>query len=82
MFDKLDAKLEQATGAAKELAGKVLGDKGLEAEGLVDNLVGKAKEVAADVKDGLDKAVDSAKDLATDAKEAVEGAVDSIKEKF
>lgn len=82
MFEKLDAKLDQVTGSAKELAGKVLGDKGLEAEGLVDNLVGKAKEVAADVKEGLDGALEQAKDLATDAKDAAEGALNSLKDKF
>lgn len=82
MFDKLDAKLDQVTGSAKELAGKVLGDKKLEAEGLVDNLIGKAKDVAADVAEGIDGAVDKAKDLANDAKDAVEGAVDSLKNKF
>lgn len=82
MFEKLDAKLDQVTGSAKELAGKVLGDKGLEAEGLVDNLIGKAKEVAADAKEGLDGALEQAKDLATDAKEAAEGALNSLKDKF
>lgn len=82
MFDKLDAKLDQVTGSAKELAGKVIGDKKLETEGLVDNLIGKAKDVAADVAEGLDGAMDKAKDLANDAKDAVEGAVDSLKNKF
>lgn len=82
MSDKLNAKLEQMTGAAKEMAGKVLGDKSLEAEGFVDNLVGKAKEVAADVKEGLDGALDQAKDLAADAKDAAEGALNSLKNKF
>lgn len=82
MFDKLDAKLDQVTGSAKELAGKVLGDKGLEVEGLVDNLVGKAKEVAAEAKDSLDGALEQAKDLATDAKDAAEGALNSLKDKF
>lgn len=82
MFDKLDAKLDQVTDSAKELAGKALGDKGLEAEGLVDNLLGKAKEVAAEVKEGLDGALDQAKDLATDAKDAAEGALNSLKDKF
>lgn len=82
MFEKLDAKLDQVTGSAKELAGKVLGDKGLAAEGLVDNLLGKAKEVAADVKEGLDGALEQAKDLATDAKDAAEGALNSLKDKF
>lgn len=82
MFDKLDAKLDQVTGSAKELAGKALGDKGLQAEGLVDKLVGKAKEVVADVTSDVDSAVDKAKDLAADAKDALDGAVDSLKDKF
>lgn len=61
MFDKLDAKVDQLAGSAKETAGKVLGDKSLEAEGLVDNLVGKAKEATVDAKDALEGAVDSLK---------------------
>lgn len=55
--EKLDSKLEQLTGSAKELAGKVLGDSKLEAEGAVDKAVGKAKEVAEDAKDFVEGAL-------------------------
>lgn len=50
MTDKLDAKLDQAKGSVKEAFGKLTDDKKIEAEGLVDKIAGKAKEVAADVK--------------------------------
>ncbi|RRD31450.1 CsbD family protein, partial [Fusobacterium nucleatum] len=48
--EKLNATLEQVSGSAKEFAGKVLGDKSLEAEGTVEKAVGKAKELAEDAK--------------------------------
>lgn len=54
MTDKLDAKLDQATGTVKEAFGKLTDDKKIEAEGVVDKVAGKAKEVAADVKDTIE----------------------------
>lgn len=54
MTNKFDATLDQVTGAAKEVFGKLTGDKGVEAEGLVDQLAGKVKEVAVDLKDTVD----------------------------
>ena len=54
MTDKLDAKLEQAKGTVKEAFGKLTDDKKIEAEGVVDKVAGKAKEVAADVKDTIE----------------------------
>ena len=45
MTDKLDAKLEQAKGTVKEAFGKLTDDKKIEAEGVVDKVAGKAKEL-------------------------------------
>ncbi|MGT2865615.1 CsbD family protein [Streptococcus fryi] len=55
--EKLNATLEQVSGSAKEFAGKVLGDKSLEAEGTVEKAVGKAKELAEDAKGAVEGAL-------------------------
>ncbi|MGO1638660.1 CsbD family protein [Ancrocorticia populi] len=47
-----DNKFDQFTGKAKEAAGKVSGDKDLEAEGKVQGAEGKAKEFVDDAKAG------------------------------
>ena len=57
----LEDKLQQATGAAKELAGKVTGDKNLESEGAVEKGLGKAKEVIDNVKESVEGAVEGIK---------------------
>lgn len=48
--ETLDPKFEEVKGKAKEAAGKVLGDKQLEVEGLVEKEVGKAKQVIDQLK--------------------------------
>lgn len=58
MTTKLDATLDQAKGTVKETFGKLTDDKKIQAEGLVDQAVGKAKEVAADAKATLDGVLD------------------------
>ena len=57
----LEDKLQQATGAAKELAGKVTGDKSLESEGAVEKGLVKAKEVIDNVKESVEGAVEGIK---------------------
>ena len=57
----LEDKLQQATGAAKDLAGKVTGDKRLESEGAVEKGLGKAKEVIDNVKESIEGAVEGIK---------------------
>ena len=47
----LEDKLQQASGAAKEVLGKVTGDKSTETEGAVEKGLGKAKEVIENVKE-------------------------------
>lgn len=57
--EKFDAKLDQVAGSIKETAGKLTGDKQLEAEGTVDKLAGKVKEGIEDAKATVKGAIDS-----------------------
>lgn len=57
----LEDKLQQASGAAKELAGKVTGDKSLESEGAVEKDLGKAKKMLEKVKECVKGAVEGIK---------------------
>ena len=68
----LEDKLNQAKGALKENAGKLTGDKQLEAEGTIENTVPKVKDVANTVAEDIKKTAD-------DAKDAVEGAISGLK---
>lgn len=56
--EKISAKLEEIGGNAKEVAGKAIGDKHTETEGKVDQLKGKAKAAAEDVKDAVSGVID------------------------
>lgn len=56
--EKFDAKLDQVAGSVKEVAGKVTGDKQLEAEGVVEQLAGKVKEGIEDAKATVKGALD------------------------
>ena len=47
---------EKAKGSIKDAAGKISGDKKLEAEGKFDKAKGSAHELAGDVKDSARKA--------------------------
>ncbi|MEY8462365.1 CsbD family protein [Streptococcus merionis] len=62
MSEKFDAKLDQLKGSAKEIVGKVTGDKEIQAEGVVEKTVAKAKEVVADVQDAATGAVKAVKE--------------------
>lgn len=68
----LEDKLNQAKGALKENAGKLTGDKQLEAEGVIENTVAKVKDAANTVAEDIKKTAD-------DAKDAVEGAISGLK---
>lgn len=68
----LEDKLNQAKGALKENAGKLTGDKQLEAEGAVENTVAKVKDAAEGVVEDIKKTAD-------DAKNAVDGAISGLK---
>ena len=47
---------DKASGAAKEAAGKVMGNEKLEAEGKFDKAKGEVRQGVGDVKDSLKKA--------------------------
>ena len=68
----LEDKLNQAKGALKENAGKLTGDKQLEAEGIIENTVAKVKDTSNTVAEDIKKTAD-------DAKDAVEGAISGLK---
>jgi len=49
--DRIEGAAHQAKGAIKEAAGKVLGDKKLEAEGAAEKAAGKVQNAVGGVKD-------------------------------
>lgn len=58
--DQVTGRVEEAKGAIKEVAGKVLGNKSLEAEGNVQKNLGKAEKTMGDLReDAKDKAKDA-----------------------
>ncbi|MDA9497375.1 CsbD family protein [Bradyrhizobium sp. CCBAU 11357] len=52
---------DKAKGAIKEGAGKLIGDKDVEAEGKIDKATGSAHNTAGDVKDAERDAADALK---------------------
>ena len=58
-----EEKFNQAAGAVKEGAGKLVGDKGLESEGAAEKVASKVKEVAEDAKDAIEGAVEGVKNM-------------------
>ena len=57
----LEDKLNQVKGALKENAGKLTGDKQLEAEGTVEKTTAKVKDVVNDVKDAIEGTLEGVK---------------------
>ncbi len=51
--DRIKGSADQAKGAVKDAAGKILGDRKLEAEGKIDKLKGKAESAVGGAKDAL-----------------------------
>jgi uncharacterized protein YjbJ (UPF0337 family) len=51
--DRMAGTAKQAKGSVKQMAGKILGDSKLKAEGTADKLVGKAQNAAGGLKDSL-----------------------------
>ncbi len=48
--DQVKGRVEEVKGASKEAAGKIVGDKTLEAKGIVEKNLGKARANFGDVK--------------------------------
>ncbi|MGJ3989627.1 CsbD family protein [Lactiplantibacillus plantarum] len=59
---KFDSKKDQLSGKAKEVEGKVTGDRAREAQGKTQSLMGKAKDKLADAEETVKGVVDEAKD--------------------
>ena len=55
---KTNGAAKQARGAVKETAGKAVGSPGLEYEGKVERVVGKAQRAAGDFEDDIRDALD------------------------
>ena len=53
---------DKIKGKAKETLGKATNDSSLKAEGIVDQVVGKTKDVVSDVKGVAEELADKAKD--------------------
>jgi uncharacterized protein YjbJ (UPF0337 family) len=51
--DRIKGSAQQAKGAVKEVAGKALGDKKLEAEGKADKAAGKVQNAIGGLKDAV-----------------------------
>jgi uncharacterized protein YjbJ (UPF0337 family) len=51
--DRIKGSAQQAKGAVKEAAGKVLGDKKLETEGKTDKVAGKVQNAIGGLKDAV-----------------------------
>ncbi len=51
--DQFKGRVEQAKGAIKEVAGKLVGDETLEARGNIQKNLGKVQEKLGDIKQGV-----------------------------
>jgi uncharacterized protein YjbJ (UPF0337 family) len=51
--DRIKGSAEQAKGAVKETAGKILGDKKLETDGKTDKVAGKVQNAIGGLKDAV-----------------------------
>lgn len=58
--DQVKGRMEEAKGSVKEVAGKAVGNKDLEAEGSVDKAAGKVQSTYGDAKEKVKGAIDKA----------------------
>ncbi len=56
--DQVDGRLEQAKGKLKEVAGEVVGNDRLKAEGEVDQVAGKTEATVGDAKESVKRGID------------------------
>ena len=59
--EKFDSAKDQVTGKAKEVEGKVTGDKTREAEGKAQGVLGKVKETFSDLKEEVKEKFEDSK---------------------
>lgn len=78
--DKFKGALNEATGTAKQAAGKVIGSPELEGEGVLQEMKGKGQTALGEAKDAIADALETtatkAKELAKNAKDAVHRATE------
>jgi uncharacterized protein YjbJ (UPF0337 family) len=55
--DQVKGRIEQAKGAVKETAGKVVGNRKLETDGQIDQATGKTQAAFGDIKEDVKDAV-------------------------
>lgn len=60
--EQITGRVDQAVGAVKEAAGKLVGNEKLEAEGVIEKNLGKAEAKAADIANNVEKAIKKATD--------------------
>jgi uncharacterized protein YjbJ (UPF0337 family) len=53
--DQVKGRFKEAKGKVKELAGRIVGNKGLEQQGIDENAAGKAKADSGDAREGAKK---------------------------
>lgn len=58
--DQVKGRVEEAKGSVKEAAGKVVGNKDLEARGIGEKVAGKVQATYGDAKEKVKSAVDKA----------------------
>lgn len=84
-MQKINVNKDSAKGKAKEIAGDVVGNEKLQAEGTVDQVVGASKEVLEDLKESVssvfssgvaDKVAGKTKEVTGEKKQEVEGLID------
>ena len=57
--DQMKGRIDQAKGKAKEVAGQVIGNKGLEQKGTIQNSRGKIQAGYGDLKKDMKKIIES-----------------------
>ena len=60
--EQITGRVDQAVGAVKQAAGKLVGNEKLEAEGVIEKNLGKAEAKAADIANNVEKAIKKATD--------------------
>ena len=58
--DQVKGRIEEIKGNVKETVGKVVGNKDLQGEGMVDKATGRAQATYGDVKEKVKDAIDKA----------------------
>lgn len=77
-MDRIEGSAQQIGGKVQDAAGQVSGDHGLRADGIADEVMGAARNLYGQVKDGLRGATDTAADYAGLAQDQAREAADAV----